>query len=61
MKTNDEKYLLKELDTNDNFSELLELSKEFFYEYENNNQEFFKIDIIDLFDNHIKPLDFQSL
>jgi ribosomal protein S18 acetylase RimI-like enzyme len=36
--------LIKELDTKDNFSELFELSKDFFYEYEGHNKEYFKID-----------------
>jgi len=39
------KILIKELDSNDNFIELLELSREFFYEYENYH-ELFKIDVI---------------
>jgi len=45
MKNMEERILIKELDLNDNFTELLELSKEFFYEYEKNH-ELFKIDAI---------------
>jgi ribosomal protein S18 acetylase RimI-like enzyme len=39
-------YIIKELDTGYNFSEIVELSKEFFYEYENYNKDFFGIDTI---------------
>jgi ribosomal protein S18 acetylase RimI-like enzyme len=44
---NKETFLIKELETSDSFPELLELSKDFFYEYENNNKDFFEIDSID--------------
>ena len=39
---NKEAFLIKELETSDSFPELLELSKDFFYEYENNNKDFLK-------------------
>ena len=42
--------IIKELDTECNFSDLIELSKEFFYEYENNNKEIFGIDSINEMD-----------
>jgi len=42
--------LIKELDSENGFSDLIELSKEFFYEYENNNRDFFGIDSIDEID-----------
>jgi len=42
--------LIKELDSENSFSDLIELSKEFFYEYENNNRDFFGIDSIDEID-----------
>jgi len=44
---NETAFLIKELETGDSFSELLELSKDFFYEYENNNKDFFEIESID--------------
>jgi ribosomal protein S18 acetylase RimI-like enzyme len=50
MEINERKVSIKELDTNDNFSDLLELSKDFFYEYENNNNKFFEVDTIDEID-----------
>ena len=37
---NEEAFLIKELETSDSFPELLELSKDFFYE--NNNKDFLK-------------------
>ena len=43
-------FLIKELDGNCNFTDLLNLSKDFFYEYENNDKEFFKIDSINEMD-----------
>ena len=43
---NEGAFLIKELETGDSFSELLELSKDFFYEYESNNKDFFEIDTI---------------
>jgi ribosomal protein S18 acetylase RimI-like enzyme len=48
MKTND--LFIKELDGEDDFADLTELSKEFFYEYENNNKEMFGIDFINEID-----------
>jgi len=49
MKDMEEIILIKELDSNDNLMELLDLSKDFFYEYENNH-ELFKIDVINELD-----------
>jgi len=43
---NENAFLIKELETSDIFSGLFELSKDFFYEYENNNKDFFQIDSI---------------
>ena len=37
---------IKELSIEDSFADLMELSKEFFYEYENNNKKYFEIDSI---------------
>ncbi|MDR2717773.1 MAG: GNAT family N-acetyltransferase [Treponema sp.] len=50
METNERTVSIKELDANDNFFELLDLSKDFFYEYENNKKEFFEVDTIDEID-----------
>jgi ribosomal protein S18 acetylase RimI-like enzyme len=46
MNINEMNVSIKELEMNDNFNELFELSKEFFYEYEKHDDEFFKIDVI---------------
>jgi len=43
---NEDVLLIKELKMVDGFPGLLELSKDFFYEYENNNKDFFQIDAI---------------
>jgi ribosomal protein S18 acetylase RimI-like enzyme len=48
MKANE--FLIKELDSENDFVDLVELSKEFFYEYENNNREIFGIDFINEID-----------
>ena len=42
---------IRELKSNDNFKELVNLSKEFFKEYESHHEEFFKIDKLE--DKHI--------
>jgi len=42
--------LIKELDSGNYSSDLIELSKDFFHEYENNNREYFGIDSIDEID-----------
>jgi ribosomal protein S18 acetylase RimI-like enzyme len=47
---NNELVVIEELTTEEYFPELIELSKEFFYEYENNNKEFFEIDSINEMD-----------
>ena len=46
MNINSEKILIKEFDEKDNFSEVFELSKDFFYEYAKNNEDFFGIDCL---------------
>ena len=46
MNINSEKFLIKEFDEKDNFSEVFELSKDFFYEYAKNNEDFFGIDCL---------------
>ena len=43
---NEKALLIKEFDVNDNFPEIFDLSKDFFYEYAKNNEDFFGIDCL---------------
>jgi ribosomal protein S18 acetylase RimI-like enzyme len=47
---NDEFVVIKELITEEYFPKLIDLSKEFFFEYENNDKDFFEIDSINEID-----------